>query len=194
VGESPTAFVGTPIRADGTPTRYGDAQPKFQLTSYNKIDFLRNFELSFLLHWNYRSYVSNFTRFQLDEGGQSPDWMVPTNRDASGNKIPGPPIPTGLARQQGLTAKYFIENASYLKLREMAIDYICDKQQLQRVFGNHVKGLKFGVSGNNLVTITKYTGYDPEVSAFGQTSVGSNFDIVSAPYTKRLLFHLGIDF
>jgi TonB-linked SusC/RagA family outer membrane protein len=194
VGESPTAFVGTPIQADGTPTRYGDAQPKFQLTSYNKIDFLRNFELSFLLHWNYRSYVSNFTRFQLDEGGQSPDWMVPTNRDASGNKIPGPPIPTGLARQQGLTAKYFIEDASYIKLREVALDYICDKHQLQRVFGSHVKGLKFGVSGNNLVTITKYTGFDPEVSAFGQTSVGSNYDIVSAPYTKRLLFHLGIDF
>ena len=194
VGQSPTAFVGTPVKPDGSLTQYGDAQPKFQLSSYNKIEFGRNVELSFLLHWNYRSYVSNFTRFQLDQGGQSPDWMVPTNLDASGNKIPGPAIPTGLARQKGLTAAYFIEDASYIKLREVALNYICDKHQLQRFFGNRIKGLKLGISGNNLITITKYTGYDPEVSAFGQTSVGSNYDIVSAPYTKRLIFHLGIDF
>ncbi|MFL9484316.1 SusC/RagA family TonB-linked outer membrane protein [Chitinophagaceae bacterium LWZ2-11] len=194
VGQSPTAFVGTPGKPDGSLTLYGDAQPKFQLSSYNKINFFKNLELSFLLHWNYRSYVSNFTRFQLDQGGQSPDWMVPTNFDASGNKIPGPAIPTGLARQKGLTAAYFIEDASYIKLREIAFSYICDKHQLQKFFGNYVKGLKFGISANNLITITKYTGFDPEVSAFGQSSVGSNYDIVSAPYTKRVMFHLGIDF
>ncbi|NHA03482.1 SusC/RagA family TonB-linked outer membrane protein [Mucilaginibacter sp. HC2] len=194
VGQSPTEFVGTPVKPDGTLTKYGDAQPKFQLTSYNKIDFLKNFELSFLLHWSYKSYVSNFTRFQQDEGGQSADWMVPTHFDASGNRIPGPAIPTGLARQIGLTAGYFIEPASYLKLREIALNYTVDKYQLQRMFGNFIKGMRLGVSGNNLLTITKYTGLDPEVSAFGQTSVGSNYDIVSAPYTKRVLFHLGVDF
>jgi len=194
VGQSPTEFVGTPVKPDGTLTKYGDAQPKFQLSSYNKINFLKNFDLSFLLHWSYKSYVSNFTRFQQDEGGQSADWMVPTHFDASGNSIPGPAIPTGLARQQGLTAAYFIESASYLKLREIALNYTIDKYKLQQMFGNHIKGMRLGISGNNLLTITKYTGLDPEVSAFGQTSVGSNYDIVSAPYTKRILFHLGVDF
>ncbi|MBB5635012.1 TonB-linked SusC/RagA family outer membrane protein [Pedobacter cryoconitis] len=194
VGQSPTEFVGTPLKPDGTLTKYGDAQPKFQMTSYNKIDFLKHFEFSFLLHWNFRSYVSNFTRFQLDQGGQSPDWMVPTHLDGSGNIMPGPAIPTGLARQIGLNAGYFIESASYLKLREAALNYSFSKEHLQRLFGNAVKGLKVGVSGNNLFTITKYTGLDPEVSAFGQTSVGSNYDIVSAPYTKRFLFHLGVEF
>lgn len=193
VGQSPTAFVGTPENKDGRLAVYGDAQPKFQMSSYNKITFYKNIELTFLLHWNYRSYVSNFTRFQLDQGGQSPDWMVLTNLDASGNKIPGPAIPTGLARQQGLTAAYFIEDASYIKLREVAINYVLNKHQLQKIFNGHLKGLKLGISGNNLIRITKYTGFDPEVSAFGQTSVGSNYDIVGAPYTKRILFHLGID-
>jgi TonB-linked SusC/RagA family outer membrane protein len=194
VGQSPTEFVGTPLKPDGTLTRYGDAQPKFQLTSYNKIDFLKHFELSFLLHWSYKSYVSNFTRFQQDQGGQSPDWMVPTHFDASGKQIPGNAIPTGLARQIGLNAGYFIEPASYLKLREIGLSYTIDKYSLKKLFGDHVKGVKLGISGNNLLTISKYTGLDPEVSAFGQTSVGSNYDIVSAPYTKRLLFHLGLDF
>ena len=194
VGQSPTEFVGTPLKPDGTLTKYGDAQPKFQMTSYNKIDFLKHFEFSFLLHWSFRSYVSNFTRFQLDQGGQSPDWMVPTHFDASGNTIPGPAIPTGLARQIGLNAGYFIESASYLKLREVALNYSVDKEHLQKLFGHAIKGMKIGVSGSNLLTITKYTGLDPEVSAFGQTSVGSNYDIVSAPYTKRFLFHLGLDF
>ena len=194
VGQSPTEFVGTPLKPDGSLTKYGDAQPKFQLTSYNKINFLKNFELSFLLHWNYKSYVSNFTRFQLDVGGQSPDWMVPTHFDGSGNRIPGDAIPTGLARQKGLTAGYFIEDASYLKLREAAFNYIVDKDQLQKWFGNRVKALQIGITGNNLITITKYTGLGPEVSAFGQTSVGGNYDIVSAPYTKRLTLHVRVDF
>ncbi|RBL92000.1 SusC/RagA family TonB-linked outer membrane protein [Chitinophaga flava] len=194
VGQSPTAFVGTPVQPDGSLTLYGDAQPKFQLSSFNQIDFLKHFQLSFLLHWNYGSYVSNFTRFQLDQGGQSPDWMVPTHLDASGNKIPGASIPTGLARQKGLTAAYFIEDASYIKLREVALNYVIDQHKLQKYLGSRIHGIKVGVSAQNLLTITKYTGFDPEVSAFGQTSVGSNYDIVSAPYTKRILFHLGVDF
>ncbi|MBN9382247.1 MAG: SusC/RagA family TonB-linked outer membrane protein [Chitinophagaceae bacterium] len=194
VGQSPTAFVGTPVKPDGSLTLYGDAQPKFQLSSYNRIEIFSNWELSFLLHFNYKNYVSNFTRFQLDQGGQSPDWMVPTNLDASGGRIPGPALPTGLARQQGLTAAYFIEDATYLKLREAALKYSLTPQQLSRIFGSKIKGMHVGISGYNLLTITKYTGFDPEVSAFGQTSVGSNFDIVSAPYTRRILFHLGFDF
>lgn len=194
VDQSPTLFVGSPIKADGSPTRYGDAQPKFQLSSYNRVEFLKYFEFSFLLHWNYKSYVSNFTRFQQDQGGQSPDWMVSTNYDASGNKIPGPALPMGRARQLGLTAAYFIEDASYIKLREAALNFVFSKSQLERLSGGRVKGLKVGVSAYNIFTITKYTGFDPEVSAFGQTSVGANYDIVSAPYTRRLMFHLGVDF
>lgn len=194
VGQSPTAFAGTPLKPDGSLTLYGDAQPKFQLSSYNRIELFSNWELSFLLHFNYKSYVSNFTRFQLDQGGQSPDWMTPTNLDASGNRIPGPAMPTGLARQQGLTAAYFIEDATYLKLREAALKYNFTSKQLSRIFKSKIKGMNVGVSGYNLLTITKYTGFDPEVSAFGQTSVGGNFDIVSAPYTKRILFHIGFDF
>ena len=65
---------------------------------------------------------------------------------------------------------------------------------LAKVFGHGLTGLKMGISGNNLLRFTHYTGYDPEVSAFGTSSVGSNFDIVSAPPTKRVLMHVGFEF
>ena len=193
-GQSPTAWVGTPLKDDGTYTVYGDAQPRFQLSSYNQITFLQNFQFSFLLHWKCRGFNNNYTRFQLDQGGDTYDWNVPTNRNASGNLIPGPPIPTGLARQQGLTAAYFIEDASYVKLREVALYYTVSKTALRGLFSSWVQGVKVGVSGNNLLRFTKYSGYDPEVSALGTNSVGSNFDIVSAPYTQRVLFNVGFEF
>jgi len=194
VGQSPTAWVGTPVVSEGRYTVYGDAQPRFQLSSFNELTLWKNLQLSFLWHWKYKGYNSNYTRFQTDLGGDTYDWNVPTNRDASGNLIPGPPVPTGLARQQGLTAAYFIEDASYLKLREVALYYSVPSAALAKVFGHGLTGLKMGISGNNLLRFTHYTGYDPEVSAFGTSSVGSNFDIVSAPPTKRVLMHVGFEF
>ena len=56
---------------------------------------------------------------------------------------------------------YWIENASFVRLKNLQLAYQFPQALIQK---SHVfKGLKFYVSGRNLLTFTKYTGIDPEV-------------------------------
>ena len=62
------------------------------------------------------------------------------------------------------------------------------------VFHDYVKNIRLGVSGNNLITWTNYLGYDPEVSNFGSTNTQAQVDVVGYPSTKRVFFHVNLDF
>jgi hypothetical protein len=58
---------------------------------------------------------------------------------------------------------FWVEDGSYLKLREASIYYNLGTEQLSKLFGGLVKGVKVGFIGRNLLTFTNYSGYDPEV-------------------------------
>ena len=66
---------------------------------------------------------------------------------------------------QAINTDYFVEDGSYLKLRELALSYRLSREQLGRVgIGRWAPGgIALGVIGRNLWTITGYTGWDPEV-------------------------------
>lgn len=71
------------------------------------------------------------------------------------------------------TAKnnHFVEDATYIKLRELSVGYTFNRQQLSRVFGNVLHSVSASVIGRNLLTFTDYSGFDPEV---GDSEFGSN--------------------
>jgi TonB-linked SusC/RagA family outer membrane protein len=61
---------------------------------------------------------------------------------------------------------HYVEDGSYLKLREVAVRYALGGDQIQRLFRGHlgpVDQIALSVTGRNLYTWTSYTGYDPEV-------------------------------
>ncbi|MCZ8215764.1 MAG: hypothetical protein O9262_05955, partial [Cyclobacteriaceae bacterium] len=83
---------------------------------------------------------------------------------------------------------------SFLKLREVALYYKVPQSVLQSAFKGNVRGIKVGVSGNNLIRWTDYTaGYDPENSNFGSAALGSGVDLGSIPAVRRMMFHISID-
>ena len=62
-------------------------------------------------------------------------------------------------------SSWYLEDGSYVKLRNVQIGYTVPDKILQAT--HVVKGLRVYVSGQNLFTWTKYTGFDPEVSFSG---------------------------
>ncbi len=58
---------------------------------------------------------------------------------------------------------HFVEDGSYLKLRELSLGYTLNRQQLSRVFGNVLHSLSASIVGRNLLTFSSYSGFDPEV-------------------------------
>ena len=55
---------------------------------------------------------------------------------------------------------FYVEDGSYLRLKVLQIGYSLPKKWMDAI---HVKGMRFFLQGDNLFTITKYSGYDPEV-------------------------------
>lgn len=176
-GASATQIVGID---QGAVKKLGDQEPDFQMNFWNELVFFKNLSLRFLLHWKEGGDNINLTELLTDLGGTSPDY------DADDNKN-GKPDAEDRIDALGSTATIFVQDASYLRLREIALYYNF------KVPGNLIKGLRIGVSANNFWTSTKYKSYDPEVSNFG-SGFSTGVEVMPFPSSKRASLHLSIDF
>lgn len=84
---------------------------------------------------------------------------------------------------------YWVEDASFVKIREVSLSYSPSKKILG-VFNGVVKGATFRVIGRNLFTFTKYSGYDPEVGSIRDPYDGTG----TYPNYRNLAFSLSLDF
>jgi hypothetical protein len=177
-GKSATQILGLNGAGVG---KLGDAEPTFQMNTYNEVTFLNKISLRFLLHWKKGGQNVNLTSLESDFGGTTRDYDKITNKAG---------LPDGFYRitQVGVNAQEFVETSSYLRLREIGLYYSITKLPV-----SYIKGMRIGVSLNNFLTITKYRAYDPEVSNFG-TGFSTGVDVDPYPATKRADFHISLDF
>jgi len=78
-------------------------------------------------------------------------------------------LPPGFnARTQGIF-EYWVEDGSFVKLRELSASYTLSTSAIRRVFHD---GIDLTVSGRNLWVWTDYSGYDPELNLFGTNAGG----------------------
>lgn len=177
-GKSATQIVGLNGQGVGV---LGDAEPDFQMSTYNEITFFRKLSLRFLIHWKQGGDNINLTSLENDFGGTSADYDKVTNKLG---------VPDAVYRimQIGTDAHMFVQDASYLRLREVGLYYNFDKLRT-----NIVKRINVGISFNNYITITKYKSYDPEVSNFG-AGFSTGVDVDPYPASKRAEFHISFSF
>lgn len=58
----------------------------------------------------------------------------------------------------------------------------------------HLSKLQAYITGQNLLTLTKYSGYDPEVNAYGTNAVAQGVDYGTYPQSKSIIFGLNVEF
>ncbi|RZT96209.1 TonB-linked SusC/RagA family outer membrane protein [Ancylomarina subtilis] len=85
------------------------------------------------------------------------------------------------------TSSRFYEDASFIRLKRLVLAYYLPKSIVKKM---KLEGVKFYAQATNLFTITNYSGVDPEVSAFGSSSLLSGYDEVTMPQSKS--FSLGL--
>lgn len=86
----------------------------------------------------------------------------------------------------------FIFDASFVKLREIAISYTFNKEQLGKGF---LQGLTVGVEGRNLALLySKVPHIDPEASLFGSGADGFGVERASVPSTRSVGFNVRLTF
>ncbi len=195
-GFAPTSIVGaeTVFNADGTIDNIlGDQNPDFTLSWNNNLN-IGSFEVNFLWDWQQGGDVINLGKLIMDLGGTSPDFEDEvTFRLPDGSEVRGQAGPTRLNLLGTVTAPY-VEDATYLKLRELAISYNFPRSILDNIFGGQLRYLRLGVAGRNLLMFTGYDGYDPEVSQFGNVAIGRSVDTLPFPSSRQVYFNLAFGF
>jgi hypothetical protein len=69
----------------------------------------------------------------------------------------------GQADKNLAASDFYIEDGSYMRLRNVTLGYTFSPQSLKSFSHNAVSGLRIYIAAQNLITITNYSGYDPEV-------------------------------
>lgn len=89
----------------------------------------------------------------------------------------------------------FVEDASFVKLRELSVAYRFNQDQLSRIPGlSMASALGFNISGRNLYTWSDYRGYDPEVGApGGDTGSAALARVDGFRYPNFRTFTLGVE-
>jgi TonB-dependent starch-binding outer membrane protein SusC len=86
----------------------------------------------------------------------------------------------------------FIQDGSYVRLRNMTLAYNLPKSLLGKA---KVSNARIFITGFNLATFTKYTGWDPEVNADDVVNnIAIGYDFYSAPQPKTIMGGFNITF
>ncbi len=171
-------------------TTLGTAVPKFTIGFTNTLQY-KNFDLSIFLHGSYGNKMANLNNLDLlNFNGQNNvlkeaalDRWTPTNPS---NKYPRAVAAGNL--DQGLISSAIIEDASFIRVRNISLGYNLPNAWLSKL---HMSNLKVFVSGSNLFTFTKYTGFDPEANTYGQSTTLVGID--QGGYPQARIFQFGLN-
>ncbi len=166
-------IVRNPLRTSG---KVGDPNPKWLGSLLNELDLGERVHLRVLLDGSFGGNVLNFTKRTMDTFGTSAD--VQNELLAAGDPKRVAP---GYARSKRFYFGEYVEDGGYLKLREISATVNLMPSMARAV---RAQNLALTVSGRNLHTWTKYTGFDPEMNLFGQLTVERGNDFGTYPIPR----------
>jgi TonB-linked SusC/RagA family outer membrane protein len=195
-------------------TNIGNPWPKLTLGFTNTFSY-KGFDLSVLIIGTYGNDVYNYiaqdasnpnninlSRNLFDDVMQ----YAKLTDDGTGKTTlanPGTTIPRITNNQIASDNDYskitsrFVEDGSYLRLKNVSLSYNFPVKWLDKI--KVIKGLKATIGAQNLVTLTHYTGYDPEVGSYvGTGSAGNNqatgIDFGRYPLTRMYNLAVSVNF
>ncbi|OOV20434.1 TonB-dependent receptor [Flavobacterium sp. LM4] len=176
-------------------TNIGNPYPDFtyglNLTaSYKKFDF------NCFISGVSGNDVFNSNKFDLEamqrlfnSGTQVLDRAVVVNGSVTN---PSATLPRALGASQNWASasQRYVEDGSYTRLKNITIGYTFSGDAFAKYFSN----IRFYVSGQNLITITNYSGLDPEIARVDANSNSAGIDIGRYPQPKSVIFGLEVTF
>ncbi|MDB5268802.1 MAG: hypothetical protein JWP58_1842 [Hymenobacter sp.] len=151
---------------DADRTFIGNPNPDFTYGLNNTVSW-HGLDLNLFVQGSQGNDVYNLNRVYTEGGlysnGNSSTrvlgrWTGPGTSTDVPRAIAGDP------NQNLRVSSYFLEDGSYLRIKTLTVGYNLPKSLTQRVAA---QSLRVYVTGQNLVTLTKYTGFDPELGGRG---------------------------
>jgi len=188
-------------------TNIGDPNPKYTYGFNANFDY-KGFDLSMFFQGSYGNKIFNMLKvnlYSLNNGGinwspELKDHYIPAKYNTSKKNID--PVITIAARNAESneasmdadlsSSDFYVEDGSYLRLKNIQLGYTLPASFTKKI---KIEKCRVYVGAKNLLTFTKYTGFDPEV---GENTGSSNsilekgFDRGTYPQSK--MFLLGMNF
>ena len=166
----------------------GSPEPKFTLSWNNDINIGQHTTFSFLLDGRFGNKVANFSRRISEYFGAGAS-------NANEKCVVGGDGATycqeTLNTERHLLYETFVEDGSFVKLREISVRYTLDRPFVQRL---GAQSLTLSLAGRNLHTWTNYTGIDPEVNLFSANTVARGVEFGTSPIPRMLVFGVTANF
>jgi TonB-linked SusC/RagA family outer membrane protein len=150
-------------------TSLGNAFPKFNASFINDLAYKDFLTLSVQFDWVYKSHLYNQTKSWMYRDGIHSDYETPLT--INGETGAWTAFYRGVYQAGAFngTKDYFYEDATFLRLRNISIGIDFAKMMKLQSF----RKLQLVLTGRNILTVTNYTGFDPEISS---GSINSAFD------------------
>ena len=181
INDADRTFIGDP-----NPTLFGGVTNAFNVMGFDLNAFFQ-FSLGNDVFNASRQFNEQVGRFF----GTNAAALDRVQFDDDGNVInPGATVPRATfndPNDNDRDSDFYVEDGSYLRLKTLTLGYTVPPQFLQQLGG---RSLRLYVLGENLFTVTDYSGIDPEVSTFDRSNTSFGTDFFTFPQTRRLLVGL----
>jgi TonB-linked SusC/RagA family outer membrane protein len=177
-----------PNITDKDQTYLGTTNPDFVYGITTTLSY-KGFDLYVLLQGVYGNMIFNQPTLRFYDIGGSRNLPVDALNRAWSPENPNGDLPKlyeDYGRDFKMSSIYY-EDGSYLKLRTVTLGY---------TFRNikWINNLRLYVSGNNLLTFTKYSGFDPEVNSFNSSPSIRGIDGGGYPHARSVIFGANLNF
>lgn len=170
----------------------GDPNPDFTGGFTNEFTY-KNFALNAFLQFSYGNDIYNnvaYYRSEIFSYNNISKEVYDTRWKKQGDITNTPKITRNdPMKNNARIQNRWVEDGSYIKLKSITLSYMFPQEWLKKIY---VKSMKLYVTGDNLLTFTKYSGYDPDVDSFG--GLRSGVDYGSYPQSKSVRFGINVSF
>jgi TonB-linked SusC/RagA family outer membrane protein len=165
----------------------GDPNPKFTFGMTNSFSY-KGINLSILLQGSYGNDIFNASRIETegmyDGKNQSVRVLDRWRRPGMETQIPK-------AGYDMKISSYFVEDGSFLRVKNIILSYDVSAKFMKKWGIGRIQPY---LSVTNLFTLTRYTGFDPEVNQWGNSGSVQGIDWGTYPQTKSLTVGLNVEF
>lgn len=168
----------------------GNPHPDF-IGGFTNTFSYKGFDLNVFFQFSYGNDVFNGSRLFLEslQGGDNQLAAVKRRWRQPGDITDIPRA--GAFPQNKLVSSRFLEDGSYLRLKNLTLGYTLNRDLTQRM---HISSLRVYMSAQNLLTFTKYTGLDPEVNYSGNSTQVMGTDFFTFPQARTITLGLNLKF
>jgi TonB-dependent starch-binding outer membrane protein SusC len=168
----------------------GHALPDFIWGLNNSFSFM-NFSLDIFLQGSHGNQILNSNRFELESGnGLSNASIKLLDRWTPENPSEIYPRANRDADYLHMSDRY-LEDGSYIRFKTITLAYNLPENVMKTL---KMQKIKVYVTGQNMLTFTKYSGFDPEVSSFGMDNTRMGYDFGSYPSVRTVIFGASLSF